>query len=314
MSEPTLAELGFSPASMDYTEFEGGRPDKFRGYTDSGVCFPYKGKTSKDGKYGLVIAYHIIPDPDSGFEPFWEILYGAGRLSKCVPSKDGSTPAGATIQQYMQLAAGRTTLEPPVIGENGAVNVNHENCGPFALGTLAEDRSAFILYKSIRESDKNGIIQYPPPKGNLNFINDVWMRFDRVPTKYEDSAGKEQTRYDLQVTQVFEKVDNAGTTKKKTSTTNTATTSAASAKPSNGSTIGNDIISEIMKYLVEIEGGPVHEDKLMNEIAKRMKNTEYKRIQIMSWIMEKDANGLPVNLGEIDGTTYDTKEKTLAIE
>lgn len=114
MAKPTQTfreTVSFLPEDM----ISGGLPDDFNGRMDKVriVPFNYLGNRAE---YSLAVRVDITPDEDSGLDPFSQ-YYTAGNLAEFVPTIDGKTPVGATVDQYLELAAGEGVIPDDEIGE-----------------------------------------------------------------------------------------------------------------------------------------------------------------------------------------------------
>lgn len=335
MANDAALNAMFQPASMSPDEFETGRPDKFIGEILGIYLYPYKGQNSKDGKYHAYGAVVIQPDSDSGYSLFTEALYGANYLNRVIPSKDGKSPAGGSVQDYLALAQGQGSIDTPCIGSDGMINVNHDNVGEYALGGLDEGRTLRQFYDSILESDtakklytvgqsekKHKEVRLLKPEvlgspGYLGWCKGLKCRFDRLP---EDPGGRgpreqkigpdgkpEQQRTVLCVTEIVDygKGSGASTTASKlTSKANGSDTSSASSPAAD---LSEWITSEI---LTALKSGPMTPGKLANNIGK--KGEKSRKPDIMAWILESKGEGASImytNLMSIDGVEWNPPSK-----
>lgn len=208
----------FTAQSLD--EFSTGRPDKFIGTWVKALAYPFKGRKSTDNKYFLSIGVFIVPDEDSGYEPFWE-PYSGGFLNEVVPSKDGKSPAGASDDDYLALGNGTTPegLDVPVQDEKGNVIEDAPYVGEYILGQCRSNRSWNQAYICLKDSDTKGILDLNRP-GFLGFANGLRCRFDRVPQTNDK---------EFKVLVVSEILGKGDVKAKSASTTGKSTTSTATS-------------------------------------------------------------------------------------
>lgn len=107
MAEPKSKVASLNPDEM----MQGGLPDDFDGWV-SVKYVPWTYSDRSLDHYVLACRADYVPDPDSGIEPF-STYYSAGgkSLSNFVPSMDGETPAGQTLEVYRQLANGEVEID-----------------------------------------------------------------------------------------------------------------------------------------------------------------------------------------------------------
>lgn len=87
----------------------GGLPDDFDGEVKKARFFPWYVQNMKQtGHPGYALALKLIiePDEDSGLTDDVTAIYSAGDLTAFVPTMDGITPAGGTVDDYLELAQG----------------------------------------------------------------------------------------------------------------------------------------------------------------------------------------------------------------
>jgi hypothetical protein len=340
MADQSAQNSFFKPAAMSPDEFASGRPDKFVGTIMGIYLYPYKGKQSKDNKYHAYGAVVIQPEEDSGYSLFTEALYGANYLNRVIPSKDGNTPAGGTIQDYLALAQGQSgaDIDRPCIGDDGMIDPNHDNVGEYALGELDENRTLRQFYDSILESDtkkklytvghsdrKHKEVRLLNPDlaipGYLGWPKGLKCRFDRIP---EDPGGRgpreprmgadgkpEQQRTVLCVTEIVE-YGNA-----KTASTGASTNTSKSKANGSASESDSHVTPDFEGWLAEkikdtLKSGPVQPGKLANLIGKQGTGTPYKKPDIMAWILESKGEGTGImytNLMGLDGIEWNPPAK-----
>ncbi len=83
---------------------QGGLPSKFEATIRRARFAPWNYMGKRDN-YSLAVLIDFEPDEDSGLKPFTQ-FYSAGDLHRLVPTLDGKTPAGATLEEYKILAEG----------------------------------------------------------------------------------------------------------------------------------------------------------------------------------------------------------------
>lgn len=83
---------------------QGGLPSDFDATIRRARFAPWNYMGKRDN-YSLAVLIDFEPDEDSGVKPFTQ-FYSAGDLHRLVPTLDGKTPAGATLEEYKILAEG----------------------------------------------------------------------------------------------------------------------------------------------------------------------------------------------------------------
>lgn len=300
----TKTDTKFQPASNNPDDFSLGRADKFVGVITSALNLPYRGKNSKDGKFYCTVGLRFMPEEDSGYEPFTE-LYQAGFLNEVIPSKDGENPAGASIEDYLALAAGKGDLEKPCVDGSGNVIESSPYVGPHALGQYSKKRSWRQFGEALRDADEKSVVDSSAP--GLGYLVGLKCRFDRVRQTGVDgqplpTKEGEQGFTVLVPTTVYGYVDKKG--KSAASSKKAQETTSAS---DNGSSELEDRIKEgIISALKAADGGKLKKGSLISKVSKGFDKSE--RAEAMSWISEDE------NLVDIDGTVYDMDEKVLELE
>lgn len=317
MANPN-APSRFEPAPMNPDEFSTGRPDKFIGTILGTYAYPYKGRNSTDGKYYLTVGWVIQPDEDTGYSLFCE-PYSGGFLNQAFPSKDNKTPAGASFDEYLVLSNGAYTvpdpLEKPVLDERGIPIPDSPFVGEYVLGQLSKGRSWEQAAIALRDSDTKSQVDFSKP-GYLGFANGFRCRFDRVPQSggAKSNANKKDGDKEYKVLVPTEIV---GVGKGASASTGKAA-GAADPSKANGSANG-DLASaataEILNYL-KANGGKAAKGTLISEVSKVLKKQGYNKADAMAWIgdVKSDKPQIPVNLVDIDGTSFDTETQTLELD
>lgn len=313
------ASSRFAPAPMDPDEFSTGRPDAFIGTILGTYAFPYKGKNSSDGKYYLNIGFVIQPDPSSGFDLFTE-AYNAGFLNQCVPSKDGVSPAGASDDDYTALSNGKGDLEKPVMDDAYQLIPSAPYVGEYALGKLSKGRSWEQVVMALRDSDTKSLVDLSKP-GFLGFANGLRCRFDRVPqmSNGKASAPKEgQREFKVLVpTEVLGRADagKANSAASASSAPSTMSTSASSPAPSGGD-METAIKAAIVTFLSTQPDNKALVGTLVSKVSTQMKAQGYPKADVMAWIGDRSPKDqkIPVNLVDIDGTSFDPETQMLELE
>lgn len=295
----------FQPAAMDPDSFSTGRPDGFVGTILGTYAYPYKGKSSTDGKYYLNIGWVIQPDPDSGFDLFTE-SYSAGFLNQAVPSKDNKVPAGGSDEDYIALSNGKSDgLDTPAIDDSGMVIPKHDNVGEYVLGAISRGRSWEQAVRALIDSDTKKLADFSTP-GYLGFANGLRCRFDRVP---QEGAGKKkegEKEYKVLVpTEVLGKGDvkasaGAGVT--------SASTSGAKTSANGSGDLSERIKTEVLAALGKAKDNKLKKGNLLAVVPKAFEKAE--KGDVMAWLGEDD------NLADIPGTMYDlaSDERWLELE
>lgn len=313
----------FVPHSPD--DFTTGQPDKFTGVILKTVCYPYKGAKSETGKYNLFAGWLILPDADTGYDLFFESVM-AGYLNEGIPSKDGKTPAGMTVEQYAKLAAGEGDIDKPCVDANRMIVLDHENVGQYLLGNFRQKLSYYQAYQAVKEADlSKKLIDWSVTQTNgtfngfLGFADGLRCRFDRVPqdgNKKDDKKpvepGKEQKDYKvLVVTEVLEKVDPSSILSKisagKPVSAGAGSSSGANGSGSTTANFSDDFISRVQGAVVEvITEAKDHKMKkalLMAKVPAKFKGQE--KADAMAFCRDED------NLLVVPGTTADYVEANI---
>lgn len=120
LASRTLRQSTIDPDLMT----SGSIPDNFTGtIVGAGYTvwnYDKRGKNSA-GHYFFMAYVDLVPDPESGFEPFRQHYTAGGSFTDkktgvhtmtWFPSQDGATPAGATVEDYQKLANAQVEIEP----------------------------------------------------------------------------------------------------------------------------------------------------------------------------------------------------------
>jgi len=302
----------FEPASNNPDDFSTGRADKFIGTISSALAYPYKGKNSKDNKFFLNIGLGFIPDEDSGFDPFTE-AYSGGFLNQAVPSKDNRVPAGASDDEYIALSNGKTEgLDKPCLDDHFNVIPSCPYVGGYILGKMSKGRSWEQFLIALRDSDTKNVIDWGKP-GDLSFLVGLKCRFDRVPQTGSGAKKEGAQEFKVLVPTEIISVGNA---------TGKGAASSASAQSANGSgSLAERIVTEILNQLRSAPGNKLEVGKLVNDVPKALliagSISKGEKGEVMGWIGErapKPNEKMPVNLIDIDGTTFDPAAQTLELD
>jgi hypothetical protein len=311
-------QQGFTVAnSMDPDAFAAGMPDKFVGTIISVHAYP---QVQKNGtRYYGYVGVRIRPEPESGFDEFTQSYFANG-LNKGYPSKDGKTPAGGTHDAYQALGAGKISLDAndgPCLDANFHVNPDHPNVGVYWMGTFAKKMSWEQFCEALRDCDTKGIVDKGNPR--LDFCAGVKCRFDRVPQKQDEDAkpkpkkeGEKDQEFRTLVPTELISVGNAVTG---------GTNASSNAAPSGANGAGNLdelIVAEILTQLKATPQG-LTVGNLMQSVPKAMivagQMDKKQKGYVMGWIGERNKdNNLPINLVDIDDTTYDPAKDTLSAD
>lgn len=310
-------QQGFSVAlPLDPDAFATGRADNFEGVIVSALAYPYVGPNSQDNKHYFYVGIRIQPNPDSGFDEFTE-SYFAGYLNAGYPSKDGKTPAGGTHEAYQALAAGKGNLDEkdgPAVGPDRHVIPNHPNVGTFVLGKYAKGLSWHLFCEAMRDCDEKGIIDKSSP--GVDFCVGARCHFNRVPQKPKEtasaSAKKDEKVYSTLLPTKLISVGNKA---------NAHSGASSNAAPSSANGAGNLdelIVAEILTQLKATPQG-LTVGNLMQSVPKAMivagHMDKKQKGYVMGWIGERNKdNNLPINLVDIDDTTYDPSKDTLTAD
>lgn len=117
----------FEVVEMNPDAFQVSRLDNFDGTITAAAYCPHRWPGSASGKYQLMTRLEI-QDHETGKE-MTEYLQ-AGFLNSSFPSKDGKTPAGATVEQYITLSKGEDDIDPETIEEHvGDYIINLKRAG-----------------------------------------------------------------------------------------------------------------------------------------------------------------------------------------
>lgn len=315
-------QQGFSVAlPMDPDAFATGRADNFEGVIVSAYAYPYVGPNSQDGKHYFYVGVRIQPDPASGFDEFTE-SYFAGYLNSGYPSKDGKTPAGGTHEAYQALAAGKGSLDEkdgPCIDQARHVIPNHPNVGTYVLGKYAKGLSWHLFCEAMRDCDEKGLIDKSAP--GVDFCVGARCHFNRVPQKPKEgvsaSSKKDEKEYK---TLLPTRLISVGNKVSVGASSASSSSGAGSTSGANGAgALSEEIVKEILVQLKEAGEDGLSVGVLMQNVPKKMiVNGVIDKKQkgaVMGWIGERNKdNNLPVNLVDIDDTTYDPKADTLSMD
>lgn len=224
--------VSFLPEDM----VSGGLPDDFNGRMDKVriVPFNYLGNRAE---YSLAVRVDITPDEDSGLDPFSQ-YYTAGNLAEFVPTIDGKTPVGATVDQYLELAAGEGVIPDDEIGEYEGTEFL-----PIGKKTGVANNSNFALFLAALLSLPEGPKIREIWSKQVSFLEGMVCHFNRLEpdnkTKKSRSGlqegagagdGSKERKGDGKIllpTELIEMPPSANTTSKK----KTAAATALAAKP-----------------------------------------------------------------------------------
>lgn len=134
---PTFREtISFLPEDW----VSGGLPDDFDALIEKIRVGIWNYAGTRDF-YRLAVFFHLIPSEESGLEPFVQ-PYTAGDLTQFVPTMDGKTPAGATVDEYLLLAAGDYDAPVP---DSELPNFEGVEFLPIGNKTGISDNSNFVV-------------------------------------------------------------------------------------------------------------------------------------------------------------------------
>lgn len=310
---------------MDPDAFATGRADNFDGVIVSAYAYPYVGPNSQDNKHYLFVGVRIQPDPESGFDEFTE-SYFAGYLNSGYPSKDGKTPAGGTHDGYLALSGGKGNLDEkdgPCVGQDRHVIPTHPNVGTFVLGKYAKGLSWHLFCEAMRDCDEKGIIDKSSP--GVDFCVGARCHFNRVPQKPKETAtGSAKKDEKVYTTLLPTKLISVGN--KVNANTNAggvgAGASPSSANGANGA--GNEAVNELIIAEILLQLKKAGEDgltvgSLINSVPKALivagSIDKKQKGYVMGFIGDRDKDSnLPVNLVDIDDTTYVPSTDTLSLD
>lgn len=316
-------QQGFSVAnSMDPDAFAAGMPDKFVGTIISAHAYP---QVQKNGaRYFGYVGVRIRPEPESGFDEFTQSYFANG-LNKGYPSKDGKTPAGGTHDAYQALGAGKISLDAndgPILDASFHVNPNHPNVGVYWMGTFAKKMSWEQFCEALRDCDTKGLIDKSNPR--VDFCAGLKCRFDRVPQKHDETTTpkKEDKKEDEREyrTLVPTELISVGNPVAGGSGSGSGASAGSAPIGANGAgALDELIVAEILSQLEKAGESGLTVGNLMQSVPKSMiisgQIEKKQKGYVMGWIGERNKdNNLPVNLVDIDDTTYDPAKDTLSMD
>lgn len=316
-TDQNMNQQGFTVAnSMDPDAFAAGMPDKFIGTIISVHAYP---QVQKNGtRYFGYVGVRIRPEPDSGFDEFTQSYFANG-LNKGYPSKDGKTPAGGTHDAYQALGAGKISLDAndgPCLDANFHVNPDHPNVGSYWMGTFAKKMSWEQFCEALRDCDTKGIVDKSNPR--LDFCAGAKCRFDRVPQKQDEAAMAKPKKEDEKEFRTLVPTELISVGNPVTGGA-TASSNAASSGANGAGALDELIIAEIQTQLQKAGGAGLTVGNLMQSVPKAMivagQMDKKQKGYVMGWIGERNKdNNLPINLVDIDDTTYDPSKDTLTAD
>lgn len=255
----------FEVVEMNPDAFQVSRLDNFDGTITAAAYCPHKWAGSSTGKYQLMARLEI-QDHETGKE-MTEYLQ-AGFLNSSFPSKDGKSPAGGTVEEYIVLSKGEDDIDPETISDyDGDYVINLKRAGktlpPTDWGQCLKSMLALGL----------------EPFSNIQTLVGTSWHFNRLPI--DEDRKREPTPEQLakggnKEWRVLCATDKLETPKKKTAAA--AKSTAASSKSSKEETEDNntdDFASEVevaaYEILSEAGKGMVKKD-LTPKITKRFNN------------------------------------------
>lgn len=310
---------------MDPDAFAAGAPDKFVGVIKSALAYPYVGK-DKANYYGYV-GIRIVPDQESGFEEFTQSYFAMNFTGSNPgwPSKDGKTIAGGNVEQYSALGNGKGNLDDgPCLDDHRHVIPTHPNVGKFVLGRFAKFMSFQQFCDALRDCDTKGKVDRRPETG-LDFLVGLKCRFDRVPQSQKEGVvatakkpeDKDKPEFKTLVPTELVSVGNPVT-----GGASADASSSSSAAPAGANGAGNldeAIVTEILAQLQKAGPEGLSVGALGSSVPKAMivagTITKKEKGYVMGWVMERDEKSkMPINLVDIDDTTYDPAKDTLTAD
>lgn len=185
---------GKNPKEMKVASFaspddfiQGGLPTDFDGVAEKFRLVPWN-YAGKREEYSLAVRVDLVPDEDSGQDPFSAFL-SAGNLKHFVPSTDGINPAGGSVDDYLQLASGEADTDPDNPEQYEGVyflQISKEE-------KLSRGSNFFQFYEALRDCEGFPVELLG---ADLSKLDGIYGHWNRVPQRKRDglSSGDESGR------------------------------------------------------------------------------------------------------------------------
>lgn len=165
---------------------QGGLPTDFDGVAEKFRLVPWNYGGKRD-EYSPAIRVDIVPDEDSGHDPFSAYLSVGGSLKHFVPSMDGFEPAGGSVDDYIQLADGDADTDPDNPEQYEGIyflTIQGE-------GTLSKGSNFYQFLEALRDCG----VPAEFIGADLSKMDGIYGHWNRVPQRKRDGlAGDDSGR------------------------------------------------------------------------------------------------------------------------